>query len=87
MAIFHAGRGRDPFLQACAREIWLTCAVSDIILAVGHVSGASLTDTADALSRWHLGQVYKDKVQLMLSNYNIACIPVPPLLSSLSNDL
>ena len=87
VAIFHVGRGRDSFLQACAREIWLTCAVWDITLAVGDVSGASLTDTADALSRWHLGQVYKDKVHLLLSANNITCTAVPPLLFTLSNDL
>ena len=82
VAIFHVGRGRDCFLQACAREIWLTCAVWDITLAVGHV----LTGMADALSRYHLGQIYKDKVQLLLSDNNITCTRVPPSLF-LSNDL
>ena len=56
MAIFQVGRGRDAFIQACAREVWLTCAAWDITLAVGHVAGTMLEATADALSRFHLGQ-------------------------------
>ena len=56
VAIFQAGNGRDDFIQACSRELWLTCATWDITLAVGYVPGTSLKDTADALSRWHLGQ-------------------------------
>ena len=87
VAIFQAGRGRDCFLQPCAREIWLTCAVWDITLAVGHVPGDSLTGTADALSRYHLGQVYKDMVHLLLSDHDITCTPVPSSLFLLSDDL
>ena len=66
VAIFQAGRGRDAFIQACEREIWLTCAAWDITLAVGHVSAMSLEGTADALSRWHLGQPF---------SYNFANCP------------
>ena len=39
VAIFPAGKGKDAFIQACDRDIWLTCAAWDITLAVGHVSG------------------------------------------------
>ena len=54
VAIFQAGRGRDDFIQAYARELWLTCNAWDITLAVGHVPGTSLEDTADALSHLHI---------------------------------
>ena len=86
VAIFKGSKGWDPFLQACVREIWLTCAIWDVTLAVGHVSGVSLTSTADALSHWHLGQVYKNKVRVLLEDNYITCIHVPEEVFHLSND-
>ena len=56
VAIFQAGKGCDAFIDACARELWLTCTAWDITLEVGHVPGTSLEDTDDALSHWHMGQ-------------------------------
>ena len=50
VVIFQARKGWNPFLQACTREIWLTCAAWDIPLAVGHVPGVTITSTAGALS-------------------------------------
>ena len=61
MAISKAGKGWEPFLQACARNVWLTCVIWVITLTVGHMAGESLTTTANALSHWHLGQVDRDK--------------------------
>ena len=87
VAILQVGRGNDSFLQSFARGIWLTCAAWDITLAVGHVSGASLADTVDALSCWHLGQNFKDKVQALLCHYDISCISVLNAFFLLSNDL
>ena len=76
VAIFQVGRSRDAFIQACTRGIWLTCATWDITLAVGHISGASLEGTADALSRWHLGQPYQARVDRLLATHAISCISV-----------
>ena len=84
--IFQAGKGMDAFIQACSREIWLTCAAWDITLAVGHVPGTSLEDTADALSRWHMGHPYQEQVDRLLA-YHIRCIPVPDHLFHLAQDL
>ena len=50
VAIFQAGRGRDEFIQSCAREVWITCATWDINLVVGHIPGLCLDGTADVLS-------------------------------------
>ena len=75
------------FIQACVRDIGLTCATWDITLAVGHVPGTSLSDTADAFSRWHLGQSYRDKVAALLLEKHLSCIDVPDVLFSLSKDL
>ena len=57
----------------------------DVTLAVGHVLEGSLTSTADALSRWHLGQPYKDRVGILLKD-DISCINVPDELVYLSDD-
>ena len=44
LTIFQAGRGRDSFIEVCARELWLACVQFSITLGVAH------TETADALS-------------------------------------
>ena len=77
VTIFQAERGRDPFLQACAREIWLHCATWDVTLVVGHGPGESLTLAADALSRYDLGQVFRECVDVVLKEMGIICVPVP----------
>ena len=66
VAIMQAGRGRDPFLQACAREVWLIAARHNITLTVEHIPGEQLIESADALSRFHLGPSYKRRVQQLV---------------------
>ena len=51
VTIFQAGRARDKFIQACAREIWLMCASWYITLVIAHIPGAHLTHTAGTVSR------------------------------------
>ena len=55
------GRARDPFMQHCAREIYLYCARFDIDLLVSHAPGAAM-QRADALSREHLSARYRAMV-------------------------
>ena len=62
VVIFQAGKCKDAFLQAYAQDVCLMCALWDITLAVSHIPGAQLRDTADALSSWHLSKVYRDRV-------------------------
>ena len=92
VAIFQAGKGRDAFIQACARELWLTCAVWDITLAVGHVPGTCLEDTDDALRCPSmlfdaLCHPYQERVDRLLAYHNIRCILVPDHLFHLAKDL
>ena len=58
VAVFQAMRGRDPFIQACIREVWSTCTVNDIALSVVHTPWEQLIDSADALSEYHLRGVF-----------------------------
>ncbi len=68
VAIMQAGRGRDAFLQACAREAWLTAAIHDLTLVVSHIPGRELQDTADALSREQLGEPFVGRVAALLAS-------------------
>jgi len=87
VAVMQAGRGRDSFIQACAREVWLTAAVNNIAVSIRHVPGDSLFDTADALSRWHTGDSYKIRVDSLIANSDVCIISVPERNFILSDKL
>ena len=57
----HTSRTRDPFMQHCTREIHFHCALHDIELLISHSPGTSL-QRADALSREHLDQKFRDLI-------------------------
>ena len=80
VAIFQAGRGRDEFIQACSREVWITCATWVYTLVVGHIPGSCLADTVDALSRWHLGQGFRDRVASLIASQGLHLHTVPDTL-------
>ena len=48
VAIFQAGRGRDPVIQVNASELWLRCSEHDIKLGISHTPGEELMNTADS---------------------------------------
>ena len=51
-AVVHgSGKMRDPFLAACARNVWYVTAVNDIDARFSHIRGIDNT-VADILSRW-----------------------------------
>ena len=87
VTIFQACRGKDAFLQTCAREIWQTCTQWDITLTVSHIPGAHLQETANALSRYHLGQPYQDRVSSLIADKGISLHSVPDHLFTLSDDV
>ena len=49
--VLSAGRTKDPFLGACARNVWLLAAKSDVEVSYVHVLGKN-NQVADLLSRW-----------------------------------
>ncbi len=51
--VLSSGRGRDPFLLRCAREIWYLSAKHNFTVVPTHVPGSQM-QAADALSRAHL---------------------------------
>lgn len=63
VAVINTGRGRDPFLLTCAREIWLLSALHDFQVEMLHIPGSQLS-SADALSRCHLHDNFSRKVEI-----------------------
>jgi hypothetical protein len=78
VAVMQAGKGRDSYIQACAREIWLVAAMHHISLSVVHISGQQLTLTADALSRYHTAPKYREKVNNLIKQQHLAIVHPPP---------
>ena len=52
VAIFQVGRGRDPYIQACVRELWLTCSEHESNIRVSHTPEEALTGMANVLNHW-----------------------------------
>ena len=57
-----SGRSRDSYMHSCVRELFLVCTIHDIELNVEHRPGVTMT-RADALSRAHTGQVFRDRIR------------------------
>ena len=51
VTVLRSGKTRDPYLTACARNIWYTAAAADIDLQYVHIRGVN-NRIADVLSRW-----------------------------------
>ena len=51
VSVLSSGRSRDPFLSACARNIWYCSAKHDIDVDYVHIRGRD-NEVADLLSRW-----------------------------------
>ena len=51
VSVLRSGRTRDPYLGACARNIWYVSALADIDLQYVHIRGVD-NGVADLLSRW-----------------------------------
>ncbi len=86
VAIMQAGRGRNPFLQACAREAWVIAAINDLTLVVTHIPGRQLQDTADALSREHLGAPFTTRVAALLAS-GVTKVSMPRACFALSDSI
>ena len=51
VSVLRSGKARDPFLGACARNIWYLAALQDVEMQYVHVLGRN-NRKADLLSRW-----------------------------------
>lgn len=74
VAVLQHGRSRDPFLLACARDIWFETAIRDINLLPQHAPGNTLV-TVDALSRAHMDRA-ADSIKQSLINQGYTEMPI-----------
>ena len=75
---------RDPFLGACARNIWLWAATHDIELSYVHVL-EKYNRTADLLSRWSNSVSDKNELQVLVPG---ACwVPVSLEMTDIDNHI
>ena len=54
VTVINSGRSRDPFMQACLRELCFVCAQGQFMVWAEHIPGIS-NRLPDLLSRWDLG--------------------------------
>ena len=65
--VLSKGKTKDPFLGACARNIWLLAAKNDIDLTYVHIQG-KLNCVADLLSRWQYSQACYSQLKHLFQN-------------------
>ena len=54
VVVINSGKSRDPFMQACLRELCFVCALGDFEVWAEHIPGVN-NRLPDLLSRWGLG--------------------------------
>ena len=70
MFSLNTGRGRDPILLACARELWMVAATQQLSIDLVHHPGASLV-LADVLSRRHNSAHHHRLAEALVSHRNL----------------
>ena len=65
--VLSAGKARDPYLGACARNVWYMAALADIDLQYVHVLGKNNV-VADLLSRWQYSLENVSQLQALIGN-------------------
>ena len=65
--VLNSGRTCDPFLGACARNIWFQAALGDVDVKYVHVLGNN-NQTADLLSRWDFSADHYNKLSKLVEN-------------------
>ena len=63
----NTGKARDPFLGACARNVWYLAALADVTLQYIHVLGENNT-VADLLSRWQYSDQNMAELKCFIEN-------------------
>ena len=69
VTILNSGKSKDVTLSRISRNIFMQCASHDIQLQVKHVPGKN-NNIADLLSRWQVTDNAKEKLSLLLPDFN-----------------
>ena len=86
MHTLNSGCTRDPFLSACARELWLIAAIHQLRIVENHAPGATLL-LADALSRWHDSVDHVPIANHFIRTLNLQPVTPASLSDVLTHDL
>ena len=73
VSVLRSGKTKDPYLGACARNIWYVCVLADIDVQYVHIRGLD-NRVADLLSRWSGSG--KDSIELQMYVKNPVWVPV-----------
>ena len=84
VSVLRSGKTKDPYLGACARNIWYVCALADIDIQYVHVRGLD-NRVADPLSRWTGSG--KDSLELEMYVQDPIWIPVDISLLDIDPEL
>ena len=82
--VLTSGRAQDPYLSACARNIWYVAALHDLDVYYVHVMG-KINVVADLLSRWSFTE--DNYVKLPLHVQDILWVQVFHDMLHLSDEL
>lgn len=66
--VLNSGRSHDSFLQQCLREVCLLAASYEFLIKCVHIAGRE-NRIPDSLSRWHLGDVFKENFANLSSSW------------------
>ena len=82
--VLQTGKARDPFLGACARNIWMEAAKADIDILYSHIQGRKNV-VADLLSRWKNTQIQH---QILCQNVrNPIWMAIPSNVLEIDNEI
>ena len=76
VSVLTAGRGQDPLMRACAREMWYLAATHDCNISIFHRPGAENCDP-DTLSRAHLSERFAGKLKEFVARTGREPIEIP----------
>ena len=78
VSVLTTGKTRDSLLAAIARNILMKVAEYDICLRTVHISGKN-NQIADNLSRWFMGNEYRERLYALLDNPTWVRVPTDAL--------
>lgn len=83
--LINSNRSRDPWMQACIRELWYIACGFSLEIRAKHIQ-SSVNTIADHLSRWHLSPNHQSEFQRLTKDFNIVEHRVNTDIFSFSHD-
>ena len=84
VSVLQHGRGRDPFLLACARDVWHLTARFNFEIRIEHVPGHE-NHLADQLSRYYVDKSCRAQIEDYIAHNDTTLHTIPPEWFMVSN--